>query len=154
MQSLPPAYSMPRQALYVLNGGASSADRYMITLPAFKESFAALVAAPTVSSIDPRYDQGNLPVVDLLANWFADLGFAVETMPVNGREDKVNLIASLGMGTGGLVLSGHTDTVPFTESAWYQDPFELTEKDGRFYGLGTSDTVSYTHLTLPTKRIV
>ena len=111
----------------------------MITLPAFKESFAALVAAPTVSSTDPRHDQSNLPVADLLANWFADLGFAVETMPVNGTGDKVNLIASLGTGSGGLVLSGHTDTVPYTESAWRQDPFRLTERDGRFYGLGTSD---------------
>ena len=111
----------------------------MATLPAFKESFAALVAAPTVSSIDPRHDQSNLPAVNLLANWFSDLGFAVETMPVNGRADKVNLIASLGTGAGGLVLSGHTDTVPFTESAWHQDPFRLTERDGRFYGLGTSD---------------
>ena len=111
----------------------------MITLPAFQESFAALVAAPSVSSIDPRHDQSNRPVVDLLANWFADLGFAVETVPVNREADKVNLIASLGTGGGGLVLSGHTDTVPYTESAWHQDPFRLTERDGRFYGLGTSD---------------
>ena len=111
----------------------------MITLPAFQESFAALVAAPSVSSIDPRHDQSNLPVADLLANWFADLGCAVETVPVNSSADKVNLIASLGAGAGGLVLSGHTDTVPYTESAWRQDPFRLTERDGRFYGLGTSD---------------
>ena len=111
----------------------------MITLPAFKESFAKLIAAPTVSSIDPRHDQSNLPVVELLANWFADLGFSIETVPVAGRTDKVNLVASLGTGGGGLVLSGHTDTVPFTESAWYQDPFRLTEKDDRYYGLGTSD---------------
>ena len=111
----------------------------MITLPSFKESFAALVAAPTVSSIDPRHDQGNLPAVELLAEWFADLGFSIETMPVGGRADKVNLVASLGAGGGGLVLSGHTDTVPYNESAWRQDPFRLTERDGRFYGLGTSD---------------
>ena len=111
----------------------------MITLPAFQESFAALVAAPSVSSIDPRHDQSNRPVVDLLANWFADLGFAVETVPVNRKADKANLIASLGTGGGGLVLSGHTDTVPYTESAWHQDPFRLTQRDGRFYGLGTSD---------------
>ena len=111
----------------------------MITLPSFKESFAALVAAPTVSSVDPAHDQSNLPVVDLLANWFADLGFTIETMPVSDRPDKVNLVASLGTGGGGLVLSGHTDTVPFTGSAWRQDPFRLTERDGRFYGLGTSD---------------
>ncbi len=111
----------------------------MITLPAFKESFAALVAAPTVSSIDPAYDQSNAPAVDLLANWFADLGFRIEIMPVDKSAGKVNLIASLGSGSGGLVLSGHTDTVPFTEAAWRQDPFRLTEKDGRYYGLGVTD---------------
>ena len=99
----------------------------MITLPSFKESFAALVAAPTVSSIDPRHDQGNLPAVELLAAWFADLGFRIETMPVGGRPGKVNLVASLGEGAGGLVLSGHTDTVPYDEPAWHQDPFRLTE---------------------------
>ena len=92
-----------------------------------------------MSSIDPRHDQGNVPVVDLLANWFGDLGFNIETVPVGGRPDKVNLVASLGAGAGGLVLSGHTDTVPCDESAWRQDPFRLTEKDGRFYGLGTAD---------------
>ena len=124
----------------------------MITLPAFKESFAALVAAPTVSSIDPRHDQSNLPVADLLANWFADLGFAVEMMPVNGRGDKVNLIATLGTGSGGLVLSGHTDTVPYTESAWHQDPFRLTERDGRFYGLGTSDMKCFFPIVLQVLR--
>ena len=111
----------------------------MITLPAFKESFAALVKAPSVSSIDPRHDQSNLPVVDLLANWFADLGFSIETMPVGGGPDKVNLIASLGAGAGGLVLSGHTDTVPCNEPAWRQNPFSLTEQDDRYYGLGTAD---------------
>ena len=111
----------------------------MITLPAFKESFAALVAAPTVSSIDPRHDQSNLPVVELLANWFDDLGFRIETIPVGARPGKVNLVATLGTGNDGLVLSGHTDTVPYTESAWHQDPFQLTEKDNRYYGLGTSD---------------
>ena len=111
----------------------------MAKAPTFREAFSALVAAPTVSSIEPAHDQGNLPAANLLANWFSDLGFATELIPVGGRSDKVNVVASLGAGTGGLVLSGHTDTVPFTESAWRQDPFTLTEKDGRFYGLGTSD---------------
>ena len=111
----------------------------MTKLPTFKESFSALIAAPTVSSINPAHDQSNRPAVDLLANWFSDLGFNIELVPVDSAADKVNLIASLGAGAGGLALSGHTDTVPFTETAWRQDPFKLTEKDGRFYGLGVSD---------------
>ncbi|WP_163078572.1 M20/M25/M40 family metallo-hydrolase, partial [Acinetobacter baumannii] len=32
-----------------------------------------------------------------------------------------------------------TDTVPFDEGRWTQDPFTLTEKEGKLYGLGTAD---------------
>ena len=42
-----------------------------------------LVAAPSVSSTDAAWDQGNRQVIDLLAGWLADLGFATEVMPVN-----------------------------------------------------------------------
>ncbi|MDE9590676.1 M20/M25/M40 family metallo-hydrolase, partial [Xenorhabdus bovienii] len=46
---------------------------------------------------------------------------------------------TLGSGSGGLLLCGHTDTVPFDEGCWTQDPFTLTERDGKLYGLGTAD---------------
>ena len=133
-----------------------------------------------------------------------------------GVDGKANLIATLGDVTkegeepAGLVLSGHTDTVPFDAQGWDTDPLQLSERDGRLYGLGSTDmkgffaialeaasafnpkdfksplyllatadeestmhgaralrrdhlplaraavvgAVSYTHLTLPTKRIV
>jgi len=105
----------------------------------FMQNFARLIGTPSVSSIDPAHDQSNRQVVDLLGEWFDDLGFTVELMPVSRDPDKFNLIARYGDGEGGLVLSGHTDTVPYNESAWQQDPFKLTERDNRLYGLGTSD---------------
>ena len=37
------------------------------------------------------------------------------------------------------MLAGHTDTVPFDEAAWSQDPFAMAERDDRFYGLGACD---------------
>lgn len=111
----------------------------MNTLPAFEEACAALVAAPSVSCLDPAYDQSNRAVVDLLADWMDELGFSIEIMPVDRADRKVNLIATLGQGDDGLVLSGHTDTVPFNEAAWHQDPFRLTARDNRFYGLGVTD---------------
>jgi acetylornithine deacetylase len=52
---------------------------------------------------------------------------------------KYNLIATLGTGSGGLVLAGHTDTVPYDEGKWQSDPFTLSDRDNRFYGLGTTD---------------
>lgn len=103
------------------------------------QNFARLIETPSVSSIDPAHDQSNRRVIDLLGEWFDDFGFAVELMPVSREPDKFNLIARCGEGEGGLVLSGHSDTVPYNESAWQQDPFKLTERDNRLYGLGTSD---------------
>lgn len=106
--------------------------------PPLMEAFRRLVATPSVSCLDPALDQSNRPVVDLLADWLEGLGFAIRVMPV-GEAGKVNMIARAGSGEGGLVLSGHTDTVPFNREQWDQDPFTLTEKDGRCYGLGASD---------------
>ncbi|MGK4762934.1 M20/M25/M40 family metallo-hydrolase, partial [Salmonella enterica] len=39
----------------------------------------------------------------------------------------------------GLLLTGHTDTVPCDDGLWTRDPFTLTEHDNKHYGLGTAD---------------
>ena len=111
--------------------------------PEFKQSFSEIIASPSVSSVDPALDQGNGAVIDLLANWFTDLGFQVDKIRVRDSAGKYNLVASLGQGPGGLVLAGHTDTVPYNEEQWHQDPFKLVEKNGRYYGLGTADMKSF-----------
>ena len=80
----------------------------------------------------------NQCVIDYLAEQFANLGFSCEIVPCK-QSGKVNLIASKGTGPGGLVLAGHTDTVPFDKELWSVDPFCLTEKDNRLYGLGVTD---------------
>lgn len=121
-------------------------------IPAFREQLTRIIAAPSVSSPDPDVDMSNRPVVDLLAPWLADSGFAVEIMGVSQAPDKVNLIAVAGQGEGGLVLSGHTDTVPFDRFGWQQDPFTLTEKDDRLYGLGVSDMKCFFPIVLDVIR--
>jgi acetylornithine deacetylase len=98
-----------------------------------------LIAIPSVSSTQPSLDQGNLAVVETLAEWLSGLGFRAEILPLPGRPDKANLIATLGQGPGGLVLAGHTDTVPYDESRWQHNPLALKEQGQRFYGLGSSD---------------
>lgn len=96
-----------------------------------------LIALPSISSADPKLDTSNQAVIDLLAERLADLGFSIEIQPVS--ENKSNLIATLGSGPGGLVLAGHTDTVPYDEGKWQSDPFTVDDRDNRFYGLGTTD---------------
>lgn len=110
----------------------------------FIDALSELVAIPSVSSVDPELDMSNRPVAEWLANRLNDQGFRIELLDVPGKAGKVNLIARAGpeaqpdSGTG-LVLSGHTDTVPYDESGWDSNPFTLTEKNDRLYGLGSSD---------------
>jgi len=111
-----------------------------------------LVSTPSISCVDAAKDQGNSAVIELLADWLAGTGFQVDVMPLPGVVPKANLIATLGSGPGGLVLSGHTDTVPYDEGKWSHDPFSMTEADSRLYGLGTSDMKSFLALALEASR--
>tara|TARA_R110002072_G_scaffold199743_2_gene357456 strand:- start:39049 stop:40200 length:1152 start_codon:yes stop_codon:yes gene_type:complete len=112
------------------------------------EQLRQLVGTASVSSTDPGWDQGNRAVIDLLASWMTDMGFLVEIQDVTPGGDKANLIATLGNGPGGLVLAGHTDTVPFDEGRWQSDPLGLTERDHRLYGLGSADMKGFFPLAL------
>lgn len=122
--------------------------------PDVRTMLSRLVGTPSISSASPDWDQSNEPVVRLLEEWLGALGFQCELMPVPGVTGKYNLIATLGSGPGGLVLSGHTDTVPFDDKRWQTDPFTLTEKDGRFYGLGTCDMKGFFALAIEAARSV
>ena len=107
-----------------------------------------LVATPSVSSTDPSWDQGNRAVIELLESWLSDLGFSTEILPVSPSGHKANLIATLGGGPGGLVLAGHSDTVPFDDGRWQSDPLQLTERDQKLFGLGSTDMKGFFPLAL------
>lgn len=112
-------------------------------LPPQVEMVRRLVATPSVSSPDDRFDQSNRGVVDLVAQWASDVGLTARIEPLPGAEGKSNLIATLGQGRDGLVLSGHTDTVPYDADRWTDDPFVLSEREGKLFGLGTADMKSF-----------
>lgn len=111
-------------------------------LPIFQQLLQQLIAIPSVSSVNPRWDQSNRALVEQLAEWFDLLGFDCQLLPIP-NSDKLNLFAQIGHGKGGLLLSGHTDTVPYDAERWSFDPFQLTERDQRFYGLGCADMKSF-----------
>jgi len=109
-----------------------------IDLKAYSQHLQQLVALPSVSCAVPEWDMSNSAVIDYLANCFSDLGFNTHVMPLE-QTGKANLVATFGSGEGGLVLAGHSDTVPYDADHWQSDPFKLTEKDGKLYGLGATD---------------
>ncbi|MFP1870116.1 acetylornithine deacetylase [Lonsdalea quercina] len=123
-----------------------------MNLPPFIELYRALIATPSISATDSDLDQSNESLINLLAGWFTDLGFHVEVQPVPGTRHKFNMLARRGEGSGGLLLAGHTDTVPFDDGRWTRDPFTLTEHDNRLYGLGTADMKGFFAFILDTLR--
>ncbi len=123
-----------------------------MSTPALIPMIEQLIAAPSISSISPQWDQSNEQVIQHLADWCRSAGFQVEVLPIPGHASKFNLVASAGKGPGGLVLSGHTDTVPYDEQRWQSDPFRLVERDNRLYGLGTSDMKAFFALVLEAVR--
>lgn len=107
-------------------------------LKQYKDQLASLVAQPSVSCGVPTWDMSNKGVIDQLATLFSDLGFRVQRQAL-AQDGKFNLIATYGQGEGGLVLAGHTDTVPYDQNRWQSNPFTLTEKEGKLFGLGATD---------------
>ncbi|MBI4519648.1 MAG: M20/M25/M40 family metallo-hydrolase [Gemmatimonadetes bacterium] len=81
-------------------------------------------------------------------------GFLPEDVVVMGpREDRGNLVARLrGRSTGlkPILLLSHLDVVEADPADWTLPPFELIERDGTFYGRGTSDDKDETALHVAT----
>lgn len=101
-----------------------------------------LVAFNTVSGITPESDQPNRPLVDWAKAEFESMGF--ETRVFEYAPGKADLLAWRGPLTGrttpgGLLLSGHSDTVGSNPELWTNSPWSLTMRDGRAYGLGACD---------------
>ncbi|VAW97327.1 Acetylornithine deacetylase [hydrothermal vent metagenome] len=111
-----------------------------------------LIATPSISSVNPAYDVSNMNVIELLADWLETAGFSVEILTIPNQKHKANLIATLGSGSGGLVLSGHTDTVPYDEGRWQYDPFKMTQDNNKLYGLGSADMKSFIALAIEAAR--
>lgn len=120
--------------------------------PNLQQMMKALIASPSVSSVSPHWDQTNEGVISLLADWCRAVGFQVEVLPVPHFPGKFNLVASAGRGPEGLVLSGHTDTVPYDDGLWDSDPFRLDERDRRWYGLGSTDMKGFFAVVLEAIR--
>jgi acetylornithine deacetylase len=115
---------------------------------------AELVAIPSVSSTLAERDMPNRPIIEHLTGRLEAAGFGVVVHEIPRRPGKANLIATLGRGAGGLVLAGHTDTVPCDVGRWASDPFVLTERGERLYGLGVCDMKAFFALALAAAQLV
>lgn len=102
-----------------------------------REIFAELIEVNTTDSVGD-----NTKAAEAVARRLRDAGFPEEDVRVLGPHPrKGNLVARL-RGSGKrepILLLAHIDVVEALPSDWSFDPFTFLEKDGFFYGRGTSD---------------
>jgi acetylornithine deacetylase/succinyl-diaminopimelate desuccinylase-like protein len=102
-----------------------------------REVFRELIELDTSQSAGDMLKAARAMAKRLLAAGLPEADVRVfETAPKRG-----NLVARL-RGTGKkkpLLLLAHIDVVEAKREDWSTDPFKLSEKDGYFYGRGTSD---------------
>ena len=114
--------------------GLSAADRQLA-----RDIFRELIEINTTDSL------GNTPrAARAMAARLSAAGFpAADVQVLIGPDAKHgNLVARYrGSGTGGrpIVTLAHLDVVPARRADWSVDPFAFLERDGYFYGRGTTD---------------
>ena len=91
----------------------------------------------------------NLDLITYVANYLDGSGANVR-LDHNHDGSKANLLATIGPQTqaGGIILSGHTDTVPVTGQNWRTNPYDITEENGKLYARGSADMKVFCALAL------
>jgi acetylornithine deacetylase len=99
----------------------------------------ALAWAQRLVRLDTVSDRSNLPLIECIADHLRTLKVPLR-ITYDGERRKANLFATLGEGKpGGVILSGHTDTVPWDGQAWSASPLSAAVRDGRLWGRGSAD---------------
>jgi len=102
-----------------------------------KDVLTALVSYDTTSR------NSNLDLISWVEGYLDRLGVAHERV-YDETGKKSNLWATIGPAdVPGYILSGHTDVVPVDDQTWTNDPFTLTERNGKLYGRGSTDMKGY-----------
>jgi acetylornithine deacetylase len=102
----------------------------------------ALVRMNTVSR------ESNLELIHFIRDELARHGVS-STLTFDDEGTKANLFATVGAGKpAGVIVSGHTDTVPWDGQDWSVDPLAGEVRDGRLYGRGSADMKSFIGLAL------
>lgn len=106
------------------------------------ELMQKLVSFPTVSR------DTNIPLIDWVDDYLAGHGITAHRY-IDPDQPKHALFAHVGpWQEGAVVLSGHTDVVPVDGQPWDTDPFDVVEKDGKYFGRGTCDMKGFDALAI------
>lgn len=116
--------------------------------PANTPSPRALQLIQTLVQMNTVSHNSNLALIHFVRDELQKLGVA-SRITSNADKTKANLFATLGEGKpAGIILSGHTDTVPWDGQDWTLDPLSATVRDGKLYGRGSCDMKGFIGMAL------
>jgi acetylornithine deacetylase len=108
----------------------------------------SLELAQTLVRMNTVSANSNLALIHFIRDELQKLGVG-SRLTYNADRTKANLFATLGEGKpSGIILSGHTDTVPWDGQDWSMDPLSAMVKDGRLYGRGSADMKAFIAIAL------
>lgn len=108
----------------------------------------SLELAQTLVRMNTVSENSNLALIHFVRDELHKLGVG-SRLTFNAERTKANLFATLGEGKrSGIILSGHTDTVPWNGQQWSADPLSATVRDGKLFGRGSADMKSFIALAL------
>ncbi len=115
-------------------------------------SAAALDLTRTLVRMNTVSQNSNLELIHFVRDELARLG-VVSRLTYNADKSKANLFATLGESrAAGVILSGHTDTVPWDGQEWSVAPLAgVLREDGtepRLYGRGSADMKGFIGVAL------
>ncbi len=127
-------------------------------------SSRSLEFAQTLVRMNTVSANSNLELIDFVRDHLAGLGVR-SRLTYNADKTKANLFATLGAGKpAGVIISGHTDTVPWDGQEWSIDPLsamvqnwpqeamradgEIQPTEARLYGRGAADMKSFIAIAL------
>lgn len=102
-----------------------------------REIFKELIEINTTDSV------GSTTIAsEAMAKRLKDGGFAASSIHLLGPNPRKGNLAARFQGAGArrpILLLAHLDVVEAKREDWSMDPFKFVERDGYFYGRGTSD---------------
>lgn len=108
----------------------------------------ALELAQTLVRMDTVSANSNLVLIHFIRDALKKLG-VTSRLTFNAEKTKANLFATLGEGKpSGVILSGHTDTVPWVGQDWSVDPLSGVVRDEKLFGRGSADMKSFIALAV------
>jgi len=108
----------------------------------------SLALAQSLVRMNTVSENSNLQLIDLAQSHLAALGVK-SRITYNAERTKANLFATLGEGKpAGVIISGHTDTVPWDGQDWSVDPLSAALRNERLYGRGSADMKSFIAIAL------